>query len=162
MTVVVNLIAQSATATQQLPWWAYILMIFTVPAIFVGVVFFLGMLSGWRSLAKRFPAGLERGPVSQTLTTARLNLMSYNGVLSAEFSERGLVLRFPGGRHAGHAPICLPWGELVVGRRAWFGLQTLHVRGTRHALRVKREIVDEVKRRQTQRSPAASAADHEG
>lgn len=80
----------------------------------VGLLWTMGWITGWRALARRFPAGLR--PVGKRFRFCSLRVWKiggYNNCLTATLSEEGIYLAFPFPIPVGHPPLLFPWA--IVG-----------------------------------------------
>lgn len=98
--------------------------------------FLLATLTGWQSLARRFPAvppleGAERGFGSLSIGAWG----NYNNCVRWASDENALHLRILPGFNLFHAPISIPWGEVQtitpISRGLRRGWVTLHIGPTK-------------------------------
>lgn len=96
-----------------LPLWAFLLLPVGVVGFFLLVSFVLGTVSGWRRLAKRFPAPQKASGPTIGFRSAVFDFgVGYNHCLTLEANERGLVLRVLPPFSVTHPPILAPWDSL--------------------------------------------------
>lgn len=72
--------------------------------------------SGWKNLARRFPAQFGFSGVESKWQSARLRfLIGYNNCLVVGAGPTGLSIRTIWGIRTGHPPLMIPWNEVSVG-----------------------------------------------
>jgi len=101
-------------------------------------LWFIGTISGWRSLAKRYPADRDPGPRLGRLLWGSLQtgiFSRYNHCIVWSPHEQGLRLAPWFFLRIGHPPILLPWEGLRFVQRAhlWIldGIDVITPDGTR-------------------------------
>lgn len=99
-------------------------------------VFFAGLLlldaqvSGWHSLAKKFPASAEPANLNprQNGGVGAISLIQVRGLIRAAADKGGLYFAFPKFLRLGHPPLQIPWRELRVTRdKHLLGRRVLHL-----------------------------------
>ncbi|MGE3247441.1 MAG: hypothetical protein AB7F96_09355 [Beijerinckiaceae bacterium] len=80
------------------------------PLFFAGVVYLVSRLSGWKSLAERFPAAGPPQGEPCTWASARLRYIAgYNRSLIVHVSARGIHMQPMLLFRTGHEPVFIPW-----------------------------------------------------
>ncbi|GEM_PF-4686481 len=70
-------------------------------------------LSGWQRLANCYPRNAEQEGISLGRSSIRLNWARYRNSVMLSVTEEGLVMQQVALFRLGHAPICIPWSQLV-------------------------------------------------
>lgn len=104
---------------------------YLIPLIFIpvftlfwcGVVFFIGVMSGWRALGERY--AIKKEEFTGPLWSMRSGYMRfgsrYNGVLTIGANGRGVFLSVFAMFRPGHSPLFIPWEHIELRpRRLWF------------------------------------------
>jgi len=78
------------------------------------VMFLLSFLTGWRTLARRYPGAHEgfEEPRPTIPLAIRRRWLGYNGGVEFRADEHTLRLRLPPWMAAGHHPIAIPWAAV--------------------------------------------------
>lgn len=81
--------------------------------LFWAIISLMAFASGWRTLAKKFPAPLGFGEGKfYTGQSGRLSIFNYNSVLRIGVSAQGLYLACVVPFHFSHPPILIPWSQI--------------------------------------------------
>jgi len=98
---------------------AFLLLIPVLFVLFGGglaaaIISLLAFVSGWRTLAARFPAppGFNEGRF-YTWQSGRLGVVNYNNVLRVGVSPQGLFLACQFPFHFLHPPLLIPWAQIT-------------------------------------------------
>lgn len=93
-----------------------LLILLAFPVVFVamwsGVLLLLGVVSGWRGLARRHATAHPPPPGAETVTRAALGLVGYGHTLEVGFLPDALDLRVVPMFRPGHAPLRIPWDQV--------------------------------------------------
>ncbi len=97
-------------------------LLLLIPVFFVlfggglaaAIISLLAFVSGWRTLAARFPAppGFHGGKL-YTWQSGRLGMVNYNNVLRVGVSPQGLHLACGFPFHFMHPPLLIPWAQIT-------------------------------------------------
>jgi len=102
--------------------WLPILVFPAFVALWIGVIFLIALIGGWRSLAERYASGPGE------YTGARWHMRSgtmrggarYNNILTVGADARGLYLSVLFLFRPGHSPLFIPWDQIEMReRRGW-------------------------------------------
>jgi hypothetical protein len=104
------------------PWIVPVLVVFAL----VIVPTLIGQISGWASLAQRFPSTLPfSGKIWKAKSARMRGGMGYNNCLTIGAGPDGLYLALviPSFIFRGHPPLLVPWHEIsVLGEKKTFGV----------------------------------------
>jgi hypothetical protein len=89
------------------------------PIFWMGVVYLVSRLSGWSSLAKRYPATRPASGQYFGWSSGRISRFSnYNHSINVTISSTGVHLETVFFFKFGHAPVFLPWDAIVAMRHS--------------------------------------------
>jgi hypothetical protein len=82
--------------------------------LWVGVGFLIGLISGWRELARSYRCARFK-EASWKFQSGRMRmLMSFRSVLNVDVDSRGLYLATIFPFHVGFPPLSIPWQDIFV------------------------------------------------
>ncbi len=118
-----------------LPWLVIVCPLLVI-LLWCAVVLLLSVLSGWRALARHYPARPEDlGSVPRyRMRSARFGWTDYTAILQIACLEDAFVIGVLVPFQLGHSPLRFPWSEMTVSRcrgffRAGFRIQLRRVPG---------------------------------
>ena len=120
---------------------------FAFVAMWLGVGFALGHMSGWATLADSYP---QTPPYRGALvsTSGRMGLTSYSGVIRLGADESALHLSVVFLFRVGHPPLSIPWSSIQVSIRKGFFIEYVRFRIDDVRLDVRKKDVLRLGRKQ--------------
>jgi hypothetical protein len=108
------------------------LLVAYIGGIWVATFYALATLTGWQSLARRFPASPPDADADRGFGSVSIGGWgNYNNCIRWAADERCLHLRLLRGFNLFHAPMSIPWGEVQnmapIERGLRRGWVTLHI-----------------------------------
>jgi hypothetical protein len=94
--------------------WVLILFPIGFLGIWCGVLQLLSLVSGWKTLARLYPAEVVPSDPTFRFQSAQFGLAGYNNCLNLTVSYASLCLVPVLPLRIGHAAICVPWRDIQV------------------------------------------------
>lgn len=95
-----------------------LLFVFIFPIFWIGVLFLLGYIGGWASLAQTYHfTGLFQDE-RWSFQSARIGLVNYNRILTVGANQEGLYLKSLSLFQFGHPPLFIPWYDISVRQKS--------------------------------------------
>lgn len=103
------------TFLNQHPVWSAFAFVIYFVALWTGVGFIIGLVSGWHSLAERYKTDRMFPDHKRRMRSAKMRFSaSYNNVLTLASDLEGLYLGVFVVFRVGHPPLFVPWSEIQV------------------------------------------------
>jgi hypothetical protein len=100
-----------------------------ITAFWIGLVYIVSYISGWRDLAEKYP---YRGEVltekRHFLSLSMRFASNYNGCVTIGGNPQGLYLSVLFIFRPGHPPLFIPWHEIEAEHKKVFNMRTLILR----------------------------------
>lgn len=87
-----------------------------IPLFWCGLIWFIGMLTGWQKLSRVYPKNQPiAGEKFFCMRSMRIGRMGgYNNALTIGISDQGMSLAMPLPFRMGHPPIFIPWEDMIA------------------------------------------------
>lgn len=125
----------------------FVLFLVAFPAMWIGVTWLLGWLSGWHALQARYPDKAEKAQAELTWQTGSMGIgVNYKNILKLGACQSGLRVGVPKFFAPFSAPFLVPWEKIKVRRMKWMWVDVAELTfGDEGKLAVLAAVADKLK-----------------